>query len=360
MINIPEIPLENFEIPSETIESSIGIKNEYVGSIEYGVLGSGQAGCRIAKSFYDIGYKKTLGLNTALADLNPLEIPAEQKLKIGDSEGSGKSMVKGAKAAEESAQQVFDRMKAIFGTVDKVIICAGFGGGTGAGSLGTLIAIATKYLEFLRHENPAKDIIVIAALPTAGELKSSTVKNNNDSILKDMYELAEKSMIGPIILIDNAKIEHLYRGIPPTKFWGTINDTITQLFQTFNFLSKQESNYTSFDTEDYRTVLTTSGLAALGVTRIELDNEAKLSQALQDNLRKTLLSDVADYKTTKEAACIVVAGNAIMEKVSMDTINYGFDTISNVVGNANVHRGLYDTDGDSTRAYTFLTGMTHK
>ena len=360
MINIPEIPLESFEIPSGEIESKLGLKNEYVGSLDFGVVGSGQAGCRIAKSFYDIGYKKAIGLNTAMADLNPLELPQTQKMQIGSSEGSGKSMAKGAKAAEDSAQQIFDKMKAVFGTVDKIIICAGFGGGTGAGSLGVLISIATKYLEYLRHENPAKDIIVIAALPTTGELKSTTVRNNNSDILKDMFDLSDKSLIGPIILIDNAKIERLYRGIPPTKFWGTINDTITQLFQMFNYLSKQESNYTSFDQEDYKTVLTTSGLAALGVTKIDLDSEEKLSQALQDNLRKTLLSETSDFKTTKEAACVVVAGTEVMQNVSMDTINYGFDTISNVVGNANVHRGLYDAEGNATRAYTLLTGMTHK
>jgi len=360
LITIPEIPLENFEIPSGEIESKLGLKNDYIGSLDFGVVGCGQAGCRIAKSFYDIGYKKALALNTAMADLNPLELPKDQKMQIGSSEGSGKSMGKGKKAAEESSQQIFDKMKAVFGTVDKIIICAGFGGGTGAGSLGTLIGIATKYLEHLRHDNPAKDVIVIAALPTSGELKSSTITNNNNIILKDMYEAADNSLIGPIILIDNAKIERLYRGIPPTKFWGTINDTITQLFQMFNYLSKQESGYTSFDEEDYKTVLSTSGLAALGVTKIELDSEEKLSQALQSNLKKTLLSEVADHKTTKEAACVVVAGAEIMEKVSMDTITYGFDTISNVVGNANVHRGLYDAEGTATRAYTLLTGMKRK
>jgi cell division GTPase FtsZ len=360
MITIPEIPLENFEIPSGDIESKLGLKNEYVGSLDFGVMGSGQAGCRLAKSFYNIGYKKALALNTAMADLNPLEMPPDQKMQIGSSEGSGKSMQKGKAAAEESSQQVFDKMKAVFGTVDKIIICAGFGGGTGAGSLATLIGIATKYLEYIRHENPAKDIIVIAALPTYGELKSTVTKANNEAILKDMYETADKNLIGPIILVDNAKIERLYRGIPPTKFWGTINDTITQLFQMFNYLSKQESGYTSFDAEDYKTVLTTSGLAALGVTKIELDSEEKLSQALQDNLKKTLLSELTDYKTAKEAACVVVAGAEIMDKVSMDTINYGFDTISNVVGNANVHRGLYDAEGNATRAYTLLTGMKHK
>jgi cell division GTPase FtsZ len=360
VIQIPEIPLESFEVPSGEIDSKLGLKNTYVGSLDFGVVGSGQAGCRLAKSFYDIGYKKALALNTALADLNPLELPKDQKLQIGSSEGSGKSMPKGKKAVEDSAQQVFDKMKAVYGTVDKIIICAGFGGGTGAGSLGTLIAIATKYLEYLRHPSPSKDVIVIAALPTAGELKSTVTNNNNNIILKEMYEAADKALIGPIILIDNAKIERLYRGIPPTKFWGTINDTITQLFQMFNYLSKQESNYTSFDAEDYKTVLTTAGLAALGVTKIELDSEEKLSQALQDNLRKTLLSDSSDYKTAKEAACVVVAGTDIMQTITMDTINYGFDTISNVVGNANVHRGLYDAEGSATRAYTLLTGMKHK
>jgi len=360
VIKIPEIPLENFEIPSGEIISKLGLINQYEGSLDFGIVGSGQAGCRIAKSFYDIGYFKAIGLNTASADLNPLGIPPEQKLRIGSTEGSGKSMEKGKKAAEESAQQIFDKMKAVFGTVDKVILCAGFGGGTGAGSLETLIGIATKYLEYLRHPDPAKDVIVIAALPTAGELKSTVVKENNDAILKQTFESADKSLLGPIILIDNAKIERLYRGIPPAKFWGTINDTITQLFQMFNYLSKQESDYTSFDEEDYKTVLTTSGLAALGVTRIGLDSEEKLSQALQDNLKKTLLSDAADFKTAKEAACVVVAGTDIMQNITMDTINYGFDTISNVVGNANVHRGLYDAEGDATRVYTLLTGMKHK
>jgi hypothetical protein len=132
------------------------------------------------------------------------------------------------------------------------------------------------------------------------------------------------------------------------------------LFQIFNYLSKQESDYTSFDREDYKTVLSTPGLAALGVTKVELKEGTELSQALQGNLKKTLLADMVDYGTAKEVACVVVAGDKLMETMSMDDINYGFDTIANLIGSANVHRGLYASTGEVVRAYTLVTGMRAK
>ena len=357
MIEIPNIPLEEFEVPQEGLASTLGIANEYVGSHDFGVIGSGQCGGRLAKSFYDIGYKKAIALNTAVADLNPLELPEAQKVRIGSLEGSGKDMAKGEMAANESSQLIFDKMKAVFGAVDKIIICVGFGGGTGAGSCAVLIGLARKYLQFTDNNDPIKNVIVVAALPTAGELKSEVTRSNNDKIKATMFEWADKGEIGPLILIDNSKIEKLYRGIPPTRFWPTINDTITQLFQTFNFLSKQESSFTSFDKEDYRTVLTTPGLAVLGVTKVDIKEGTELGQALQSSLKKTLLSDYVSFETAKEAACIVVAGATVMDSVSMETINYGFDAVNNLIENANVHRGLYDTAGDSVRAYTLITGM---
>ncbi len=115
-----------------------------------------------------------------------------------------------------------------------------------------------------------------------GELRSTVTKDNNAKAQSMIFNLANQGEVGPVVLIDNSKIEKLYRGIPPTKFWPTVNDTITQLFQIFNYLSKQESNYTSFDKEDYKTVLGTSGLAVLGVTKVEFKEGTELSQALQD------------------------------------------------------------------------------
>jgi cell division GTPase FtsZ len=356
-MDVPKIPLEDFKVPSSEYASELDIKNEYEGALEFGVIGAGQCGGRIVKSFYDIGYKKSIAINTAVSDLNPLDIPENQKLKIGG-EGSGKDMEKGEKAAAEGYQRIFDKMKQVFGTVDKIIVSVGFGGGTGAGGLRTVIEVAQKYLEFLGSKNPKTDVIVIAALPTGGELSSKLIKENTEKIADTMFKAAKVAAVGPILLIDNSKIERLYRGIPPKQFWTTINDTITGLFQMFNYLATQESGYTTFDAEDYKALLKTPGLAVLGVTSVDLA-ETKLSQALQDNFKKTLLASRVDYNTAQKAACIVCADNATMESVPMDEFNYGFDTIAHLIGNATVYRGLYEIESPGVRAYTMISGLVN-
>jgi len=355
LIDLPSLPLEDFEVPEATSKSELNIENEYTGAMDYGVIGSGQCGGRLVKSFYDIGYKKAIAVNTAATDLNPLGIPEKHKLKIGE-EGSGKNMERGEKATKESYQLIFDKMKSIFGNVDKIIVSVGFGGGTGSGGLSTIIKIAQKYLEFLGHKEPNTDVIVIAALPTTGELNSTLIENNNNKIKKTMFETAKNSEVGPLLLIDNSRIEKLYKGIPVSKFWTTINDTITGLFQLINYMAIQETEYTTFDREDYNVLLKTPGLAVMGVTKIDL-SKLKLSQALQENFKKTLLSGDADYKTAKNAGCIVVSDTKSIENTSMDDINYGFDTIANLIGNATVYRGVYEANAEGVRAYTFITGM---
>jgi len=358
MIDVPNTPLEDFEASAQQPEIP-EIKNEYVGSVDFGVIGVGQAGSRIAKSFYDIGYKKTLALNTASADLNPLLIPEEQKLLIGNAQGSGKDMGKGEKAAIESSQKVFDTMTAVFKEVDKIIICFGAGGGTGAGSFSTILEICEKYLKFIGHVDAAKDIIVISALPTSGELQSSVIKRNNRIIQETLKEKVAEGKVGPIIFMDNSRIERHYKGIPPAKFWNTINDTITGIFQTFNYLSKQESGFVSFDAEDYKVLLKTPGASVMGIMSINetQGDKIKLSQAFQDNFKKTLLAENIDFKTTKNCACIVAANEKLLSEVSMEVFNYGFDTIHNLIGAANLYRGLYDTAALGIRAYTFISGM---
>ena len=355
-ISIPDIPLEDFEIPDIDNKTESGLENTYEGAVDFGVIGSGQCGGRIAKSFYDLGYKKTIAINTAITDLNPLDIPEDQKLKIGE-EGSGKNMTRGEKATKEAYQSIFDKMKDTFGKVDKIVVSVGFGGGTGAGGLVTVIGIAQKYLEFLGNPEPKTDVIVVAALPTAGELNSALIADNNSEIKESMFKMADSADVGPLLLIDNGRIEKLYKGIPVSKFWSSINDTITGLFQLLNYMAVQETEYTTFDREDYNTLLKTPGLAVMGATKFDL-SKSKLSKALQDNFKKTLLCGEADYKTAKNAGCIVVADNQSIENTSMDDINYGFDTIANLIGDATVYRGVYKVDNEGIRAYTFITGMS--
>ena len=98
--NIPNLPLEDFEPDVLVVEDEV--KDESRGALTYAFIGAGQGGGRMVKAFYDLGYKKTLAINTAKNDLNLLDLPQEHKFYIdhyGD-QGAGKDQVKAAIAFE--------------------------------------------------------------------------------------------------------------------------------------------------------------------------------------------------------------------------------------------------------------------
>ena len=69
-------------------------------SFRWGFVGIGQGGCRIAQSFYSLGYKDCVFINTANVDLAGLDVPSELKLLIG---GHGDGAGKDPSIAEEAA-----------------------------------------------------------------------------------------------------------------------------------------------------------------------------------------------------------------------------------------------------------------
>ena len=145
------------------------------------------------------------------------------------------------------------------------------------------------------------------------------------------------------------------------QFWPTLNNTVAGLFHIFNLLSTKNSNYTAFDPADYDTVMKTKGCMIFGVTSVkDIQNETSISDALKQNLEKTLLADGFDLTTAEGAASIVVGGTTLYEEVPglMDSIEYGFDTLATITGGAIVHRGIYeDPNKDKLVAYTIVGGL---
>ena len=358
MINIPVLDLEEYEIPKE--EESI-IKDSGKGSVKYAFVGAGQGGSRIAKSFYDLGYKKTIILNTSKHDLDLVEMPDTQKffMDIGE-EGAGKVMVRGKQAAEKYKQEIFDMMRRLFGKVDQVFVCAGAGGGTGGGSIYPLLGVAIKYLKYIGYDNPNKRLGAIITLPTGGESSSPQVASNALRVAKEVGGLAEQNEISPLIIVDNDKIVKMYKNLTPAKYWPTINGAVSSLFDIFNYLSSCPSSYTSFDTTDYLSIVRSGGCMIFGLANItDYKTEHNISQALKNVLYKTLLAEGFDLSTARTAASIVVAGKNIMatEAGLMDKINYAFDCMSNMCPNATIHRGIYEDARDSVRIYTIISGL---
>ena len=98
----------------------------------------------------------------------------------------------------------------------------------------------------------------------------------------------------------------------------------------------------------------------MGLTTVpEFKDKFAVSQAVKTNLQKTLLAGGFDLTTAKLAGCIVVAGRQLIESVKglQDNIDYAFDNLSEIIGDATIHRGIYEDGRDSLRVYTIIGGL---
>ena len=362
MVDIPTLDIEDYD--PELNEEEEAVEDKSGGALTYAIVGAGQGGGRMAKAFYDMGYTKTIAVNTARSDLNGLDLPDSQKFLVDEhgEQGAGKDQAKAQAAIEKKDQEVFNKFREIFGNnVDRILICLGVSGGSGGGTVNTLIKVAKKYFTYIGVEDVDQRVGGVASLPTAGESASPKVAKNAHARMTQLCGLAEKGKIAPLIMVDNEKIKKLYPKLTVKKFWKTINNTVAGLFHVFNVLANKDSEYTTFDATDYDSIMRQPGCMIMGVTTVKnLENETAVSSALKKNLEKTLLAEGFDLTTATGAACIVVGGEVIFEETVglMDNIEFGFDTLAALTGGAMVHRGIYeDPTKDKLVTYTLVSGL---
>ncbi len=356
---VPTLALEQYE---PNIQEETGVKDHIKGSTRYAWIGAGQCGGRLVKSFYDLGYRKVLAVNTTHHDLDLLGIPDNQKFLMDTGKkGAGKDMNRGHQAISQHQQDILHLARQTFGTaVDHIMVCFGAGGGTGSGSVLGLVEVAKRYARYIGLSNPNKTVGVVMTLPTVGEASSPLVAENAHRVASELSQMASAGEISPLIIVDNDKINKMYPGMTVKDFWPTINNSFTSLFDIFNRLSSLSSEYTSFDPVDYHSIMESGGCAIMGLTKVnEFKDKFALSEAVKKNLEKTLLAGGFDLSTARLAGCIVVGGKKLFNNVKglQDNIDYAFDVLSEITGNATIHRGIYEDNRDSVRVYTIIGGM---
>jgi cell division GTPase FtsZ len=356
---LPTLDLEQYE---PDVEQETAVSDEVKGSMRYGWIGAGRCGAKLVESLYDVGYRKALAVDTTRHDLDLLDIPRDQKflMDIGE-EGTDRDMKRGARAIQEHQQDILHRARKIFSTqVDHIMICFGAGGGTGSGSVSTLIEIAKKYARYIGLENPDKNVGVIMTLPAAGKVGSPAVTQNACKVANMLGQMATAGQISPLIIVDNDKINKMFPGLGISSFWTSINTTVARLFDTFNRLSALSSPYTSFDPLDYRNIMKCGGCLTMGLTKVsKFDDTFAISEAIERNLKKTLFAGGLDLSTAKVCGAIVIGGKELMANVRglQEHIDYAFDVLSEITGQATTHRGIYEDERDSLRVYTIIAGL---
>ena len=363
-LNLPTLDIEDIDVDEIEQSKMDLVEDESGGAIRYGIVGSGQGGGRMAKAFFDLGYRKTIAFNLAQSDLNHLGLPENHKhhLVYEGASGAGKNHAVSKKAFDDKSQEIFNKYKEIFGDkIDRILICVGVGGGTGGGSVMSLLDTAKRYFAYIGVENPSERVGVIASLPTTGECASPVVAENSYNRMTELCEAAENNQFAPLVIIDNDKIKKLYPRLTVKQFWPTLNNTVAGLFHIFNLLCTKNSDYTVFDPADYDSIMKTSGCMIFGATTIkDPESSTSVSQGLRNNLEKTLLASGFDLTSAKGAASIIVGGTELYETVPglMDNIEYGFDTFATLTGGAIIHRGIYeDPEREKLVAYTIVGGL---
>jgi len=356
---VPALELEGFE---PRVEASAGQQDQVAGSVRYAWLGAGQCGGRLVKAFYDLGYRKLMAVNTTRRDLDLLDVPAGQKLLMDiGAEGAGKDMDRGRGAVDQYDQEILHRMEEVFGhEADHIMVCFGAGGGTGSGSAAGLVELARRYVRSIGLKDPARRVGVMMTLPTAGESSSPRVAQNAYTVASELSLLAWQNKLSPLVIVDNDKIRHVHPNLTVKQFWPTVNRTVAGLFDVFNRLSYRPSEYTTFDPTDYYSIIMAGGCAVMGLTQVrDYRDKFAISRAIKQNLEQTLLAAEFDLSRAKVAGSIIVGGRRMMETVPglQDAIDFGFDILAEITGQATVHRGIYEDDREVLRVYTILGGL---
>ena len=345
-ISLPEIPLPTVQ------DKKDDIKDECDVAFKFAFIGAGQGGSRIAEAFYNLGYRKLSAINTAQQDLNTVKL--DNKLCIGEG-GAGKDPSKAEKLFNERKEDALDFMRDSFGDdIDRIFVCAGAGGGSGAGMCEPLIHTA-KELQGIVGAKSDK-VGCILALPKHSEGKK--VNENAHNTLNKVLKLVDEGVVSPLIILDNEKVHQLYPGLAVAPFWRTANSSTAGLFHLFNMTASKDSTYSSFDSNDYKQLLD-SGLIVFGAAPVQnWQNASDISKTVRENLRNNILSGGVDLSTGNSAGVVMIGGKEVLDNVPQENLDRAFDQLTRLLGpHSVVHRGIYSGDKPTLTVYTLIGGL---
>lgn len=357
--NVPDIPVETKKVVHDELKDGSGGTIET--AFKFAFIGVGQAGGRIARQFYQYGYRRVCAINTAQADLQLLKLPDENKRVVGRTKGAGGNPEIGRASVTAEREQIHDLMLSSFGEdFDRVFVCASIGGGTGAGGCLEVTRIAKEMMARLElsdveHKDPRVGMILVLPRESDGPAAYASAAK----VLEEAVALAPHG-ISPIILVDNQRFDKAYPDAPVSQFFGTTNHAVCSLFHLLNVVAAQPSAITPFDPKDYESVLS-SGILTFGA---DSNTPWQGQDAIGESIRKLVTHQAmvtgVDISTASVAGCVLVSGQAILDKLPNSHLEKGFSMLARMINKdagAAIRRGVYAGSKDSVTMYVVLGGL---
>jgi cell division GTPase FtsZ len=331
------------------VASKIVAKKER--SLALGVLGSGQAGSRIAESFYKLGYDAIV-VNTAMQDLKFIDIPDSNKLLLEYGlGGAAKEIEIGRAAAEAHRGSVLDLVNDKLGNSQVNLLCLSLGGGSGAGSCETLVDLLSEL---------GKPLVVITVLPM--DTEDGQTKSNALETLSKLAKLTQSKKVNNLIVVDNAKIEAILHNVSQVDFYSTANKAIVDPIDTFNTLSSMPSSTKALDPMEWsKLFIDGEGLSVYGEFSVDnYQEDTAIAEAVINNLSGNLLAEGFDLKQSKYVGFIIAANKTVWSKIPASSVNYASSMINDLCGNPKgVFKGMYviDSPDDTVKVFSMFTGL---
>lgn len=342
------------DIPEPVQEAFREFKDKDNVGFKFGFIGAGQGGGKLAEAFAQIGYARVGALNTADQDLETVNVPV--KFKFGKQQGAGKDRSVAKTAFSEQKEDVIDFIKQSVGTdIDRIFVTVGAGGGTGAGVCTELVKVVKEYQDTVKATS--QYVGVILALPKLSEGKR--VSLNAYETLKEVCQLVDQKIVSPLIILDNEKINVLYPKLPVSKFWQVANSNISSLFHLFNNIVTKSSQHSSFDSNDFRTVLD-SGIMVFGMANVpNTSNEADISKAVRENLKRNVLCGELDLATGKIAAAVAIGDDKTLDNIPQEYLDNAFNQLNRTLqSGSTVHQGVYKGNREGLSIFTAIGGIS--
>ncbi len=246
-------------------------------AISCGFVGVGGAGGKMAKAFIDVGFNKSILVNTTDKD-QPDGLDPQHFVLLPGADGVGKDVELGQKVLSDNSTLVEDALKNKVGNVDWLFVLLGGGGGTGSAA-GSLHGAFERYL---KTSGAGGNVVYVLTAPSSHELLNPTISNNYETALGDVS-------CHPHIVLDNERQLQLLRGkVGVLNMYPIVNKTFAKMVAQIFRLAGASSPIQAFDTKDLERCLQEPGRLFLGTTVISNPLSSGLgSRIFQESVRNS-------------------------------------------------------------------------
>lgn len=263
---------DSFEDEVEENNEELLPENSATSAINCAFIGVGGGGGKLAKAFLDLGFSRTVLVNTTDKD-KPKEIEDPNFLLIPGADGVGKDVELGRKILEENSAMVEDVVRARLGAPDWIFVLAGGGGGTGS----ACTVLDESLQRSLNGAGSKGKVVYIISKPTSQELLNSTIKKNFEKAVEGL----EKH---PHIILDNEKQHELLRNkVGMLNLHTVANKNFAKLLAQVLKLAESASDIQTFDTKDLEKCLSAPGRIVIGSSMIRDTARKDLGSAVFTN-----------------------------------------------------------------------------